>query len=96
MKHFSFNANADILTYSYDRAKLEIMESLGTDESYIRMIEDVFHLGMVFDMEFRYHSKQFYTGLYGQYIILTANDTTDDLFENYFGVNLGSFTGKYM
>lgn len=91
-KRWAVNAHIGVLTKPYDQIILNIIEGFGTDEVYIRMIENAFQFGVVTDIGLRFHlNKKNYLGIYGQYIALSAQDTPQEVIESFFGVNLTTF-----
>jgi len=80
-------AKGGVLTAPYDQAILGIMELLGTDSKIIKIIDNSFQLGGIGTLTVNFHLKNWYYGIYAQYIQLSASDAPSDLVANYFGYN---------
>jgi hypothetical protein len=91
---FSANLQAGILTKPYDQAIINIMSKLGVGDVYIRVLESAFKFGFVGDLSGRYHFGKNYTGIYGQFIRLSGQDTPSGLVESAFKVNLSNYPRK--
>lgn len=90
----SFNVHAGIITDPHDEVILTILESLGTDDEYIRMINGAFEFGFVFDAGARFQFGKYYAGTYLQNIRLTGADAPGDVIQNYYGVDFSNYPSR--
>jgi len=87
---FSINVQVGILTKPFNDAILTTLETFGTDESTIELIENAFQFGTIIDLGGNYHFGKNYVGLFTQWIGLKAGDTPYQLIESYFGIEFPS------
>lgn len=72
----SVGASLGILTKPYDNMILNFMESMGVDEATVRIIDEMFTLGFIYEVEGKYHLKNWYLAPKFQVIHLTSDQTS--------------------
>ncbi len=84
--HPSLSAYAEfgVLTKPYDGVILDILELFGTDEGWVRLIEDAFNFGMIASAGHNFHFNKHYAGVYFQAIGLSGSESPLGAYQNYF------------
>jgi hypothetical protein len=93
-KRFSVSMQAGVLTEPNSTLIVNVLESLGTDNEIVLMIDNAFKLGFVGELGLNYNFKRNYIGAFAQVINLQGGDAPSDIIETYFNEDLSTYPVK--